>query len=91
MVPIDWWKQLPCCKAIQIFKRYFLNLKLFFFRLDDSRNYGDKYQRQCESINYAASMLIEQYKLHGTTQVSMRSNICDYDGAHGDYLVENGM
>lgn len=59
--------------------------------IDDPSKYGDIYQRQCVSTNFIASILIELYKNRGTTEVTLRNTVCEYDGAYGSHVVENGL
>lgn len=63
----------------------------FFFLSDDPKSYGDTYQRQCESTNFIASILIDLYKTRGTTNVNLRNTVCEYDGAFGSHVIENGL
>uniref|UniRef100_A0A336MXI8 CSON006425 protein n=1 Tax=Culicoides sonorensis TaxID=179676 RepID=A0A336MXI8_CULSO len=57
----------------------------------DKFEFGDSYQRQCESTNYMASILIDQYKARGTTEVMLRNTVCDYDGSYGSHVITNGL
>ncbi|XP_049542748.1 uncharacterized protein LOC125955652 [Anopheles darlingi] len=57
----------------------------------NSTLHGETYLRQCESAAYAQKMILKKFYTRGTIGVTFNEIRCDYDGAYGRYMVENGV
>nr|CAH7723538.1 unnamed protein product [Callosobruchus chinensis] len=52
---------------------------------------GSQYYRQCDSVEYALSVISATLRRHGVRYPNIGSIICDGDGAYGAYTVKDGM
>ncbi|XP_055610049.1 thyroglobulin-like [Uranotaenia lowii] len=53
--------------------------------------HGEFYLRQCESSAFAQRAIQKKFALRGTLGITFNDIKCDYDGAYGAYMIENGI
>ncbi|KAJ6643176.1 hypothetical protein Bhyg_08132 [Pseudolycoriella hygida] len=57
----------------------------------NAAEFGSQYLRQCDSISNAQNLLLWNFALHGTLDVSIVKTQCDFDGTYGTYSINKDM